>query len=64
MDVKVVAISWNVVTGAGLVENFLPGWEALMANTHVVTCDVVLRNWKQKQSGRLSRGISEKLKKT
>jgi len=24
VDVKVVAISWNVVTGAGLVENFLP----------------------------------------
>ena len=34
----------------------------LGANTRVVTLDVGLRNWKQKQSGRLSRGISEKAK--
>jgi predicted GTPase len=59
VDVKVAAVSRNVVTSAGLVENFLPWVRALTANTHVVTRDVVLRNWKQKQSGRLSRGISE-----
>jgi hypothetical protein len=53
VDVKVAAVSWNVVTSAGLVENFLPWVRALTANTHVVTRDVGLRNWKQKQSGRL-----------
>jgi len=34
----------------------------LATNTRVVTRDVGLRNWKQKQSGRLSRGITEKAK--
>jgi hypothetical protein len=53
VDVRVAAVSWNVVTSAGLVENFLLGWRALTANTHVVTSDVGLRNWKRKQSGRL-----------
>jgi len=64
VDVKVAAVLWNVVTSAALVENFLPWVRALTANTYVVTRDVGLRNWKQKQSGRLSCGISEKLRKT
>ncbi|SRR6266480_2493148 len=29
VDVKVAAVSWNAVTGAGLVENFLPWVESV-----------------------------------